>query len=61
MVIPTPIRCQVVNINDVQLRWYGVDGCAGYELKWGLQGNVSSGLAEDWKIPKILKAQYSWT
>ena len=42
-----PYRCQVVNINDVQLRWYGVDGCAGYELKWGLQGNVSSGLAEE--------------
>lgn len=46
-----PYRCQVVNINDVHLRWYGVDGCAGYEVKWGLQGNVSSGLAEDWENP----------
>lgn len=50
-----PYRCQVVNINDVQLRWYGVDGCAGYELKWGLQGNVSSGLAEDWENPKNIE------
>lgn len=46
-----PYRCQVVNINDVQLRWFGVDNAAGYELKWALQGNVSSGTAEDWENP----------
>lgn len=45
-----PYRCQVVNINDVHLRWYGIDGCAGYELKWGLQSNVSHGAVE-WEDP----------
>ena len=44
-----PYRCQVVNINDVQLRWYGVDG--DYKVTclpvWPRIG----------KIPKILKAQ----
>ena len=50
-----PYRCQVVNINDIQLYWYGVKDCAGYELKYALQPNVSSGLASDWEDPnKIL-------
>ena len=29
-----PYRCQIVNMNDAHLYWYGVDGCAGYEIKW---------------------------
>ena len=50
-----PYRCQVVDINDIQLYWYGVKDCAGYELKYALQPNVSSGLASDWEDPaKIL-------
>ena len=50
-----PYRCQVVDINDIQLYWYGVKNCAGYELKYALQPNVSSGLASDWEDPnKIL-------
>ncbi|MBN1183893.1 MAG: hypothetical protein JXB49_16490 [Bacteroidales bacterium] len=46
-----PYRCQVVNVNDVQLYWYGVIGSAGYELKMALQPNVSSGLPSDWENP----------
>lgn len=46
-----PYRCQVVELNDVQLYWYGVKGCAGYEIKMALQPNVSSGLAADWENP----------
>jgi hypothetical protein len=47
-----PYRCQIVNINDAQLYWYGVEGCAGYEIKMALQPNVSSGLASDWENPR---------
>jgi len=46
-----PYRCQIVDMNDAQLYWYGVDGCAGYEIKMALQPNVSSGLASDWENP----------
>jgi hypothetical protein len=46
-----PYRCQIFDVNDVQLYWYGVIGCAGYEIKMALQPNVSSGLATDWENP----------
>lgn len=50
-----PYRCQVITVNghnnSVHLYWYGVDDCAGYELKWALQPAVSSGLASDWENP----------
>lgn len=50
-----PYRCQTVTVNghnnSVHLYWYGVDGCAGYEIKYALQPNVSSGLATDWENP----------
>lgn len=46
-----PYRCQVVDVNDVHLYWYGVIGAAGYEIKMALQPNVSSGLASDWENP----------
>ena len=49
-----PYASQVVDLNDIQLRWYGVKDCAGYEIKMALQPNVSSGLAEDWNNPKNL-------
>ena len=42
-----PYACTVENLNDVHLYWYGVEGCAGYEVKMALQPNVSSGLASD--------------
>ena len=28
--------CRVVDNNEVFLCWYTVDGCAGYEIKWGV-------------------------
>lgn len=46
-----PYACTVENLNDIHLYWYGVDGCAGYEIKMALQPNVSSGLASDWENP----------
>lgn len=49
-----PYASKVVDLNDIQLRWYGVNGCAGYEIKMALQPNVSSGLEEDWNNPKNL-------
>lgn len=36
-----PYRCQVITVNNhqnsVHLYWYGVNDCAGYELKVALQ------------------------
>ena len=49
-----PYRCQAVNLNDIQLYWYGVKDCAGYEVKMALQPNVSSGLAKDWENPDYI-------
>jgi len=49
-----PYRCQAVNLNDIQLYWYGVKGCAGYEIKMALQPNVSSGLPSDWENPDYI-------
>lgn len=46
-----PYQCQVQNVNDIHLYWYGVNGCAGYEIKWALVANVSSGLPSDWENP----------
>ena len=30
--------CSVSGVNDIQLYWYGVNGCAGYHLKAVIQG-----------------------
>lgn len=49
-----PYACKVVDLNDIQLYWYGVKDCAGYEIKMALQPNVSSGLAADWDNPNNL-------
>ena len=38
-----PYACGVKNINDIQLYWYGVHGCAGYQIRVGLLPNVSGG------------------
>ena len=51
-----PYNCQTITVNghnnSVHLYWYGVDGCKGYEIKYALYPNVSSGLAEDWENPE---------
>lgn len=44
-----PYNCknEGVNGNDIHLYWYGVDDCAGYQIRQALQPNVSGG-AEAW-------------
>ncbi len=31
-----PYACHVEDLNTIKLYWYGVEGCAGYELKMSL-------------------------
>lgn len=45
-----PYASQVENLNDIHLRWYGVNGCAGYQIRMALQPNVANG-AEGWETP----------
>ena len=42
-----PYNCAVVDLNDVHLYWYGVEGAYGYQIRWALQPNVSGG-AQAW-------------
>lgn len=44
-----PYNCQAEgpNGNDIHLYWYGVNDCAGYQIRQALQPNVSGG-AEAW-------------
>lgn len=49
-----PYASKVMELNDIQLYWYGVKECAGYQIRMALMANVSSGLAEDWNNPKHL-------
>lgn len=44
-----PYNCknEGVNGNDIHLYWYGVNDCAGYQIRQALQPNVSGG-AEAW-------------
>lgn len=38
-----PYACGVKNINDIQLYWYGVHGCDGYQIRCALQPNAANG------------------
>lgn len=38
-----PYACGVKNLNDIQLYWYGVYGCAGYQIRCALQPNAANG------------------
>ena len=38
-----PYNCTVVDLNDVHLYWFGVEGAYGYQIRWALQPNVSGG------------------
>ncbi len=42
-----PYNCAVVDLNDVHLYWFGVEGAYGYQVRWALQPNVSGG-AQAW-------------
>lgn len=39
--------------NTVQLYWYGVEGCAGYEIRYAVSTGVTSGLESDWDKNKL--------
>ena len=41
-------NCRVVDLNNVNLNWYTVDGAVGYELKWAIQNYVAGG-AQAWQ------------
>lgn len=43
-----PYASKVVDLNDIELRWYGVKDCAGYQIRMALQPNVANG-AEAWE------------
>ena len=50
-----PYACHVEDLNTIKLFWYGVDGCAGYEIKMSIPAYVASGEPVDWEDPaKIL-------
>ena len=40
-----PYACRVENLNDIHLYWYGVHGCAGYQIRCALQPNAAGGEA----------------
>lgn len=48
-----PYACAVEELNDIHLYWYGVKGCAGYQIRMALQPNVANG-AEAWETPGAL-------
>ena len=51
---PFGMRVITEERNTAMLVWYGVKGCAGYEIKYGLTSGLTSGLAEDWDNPDNL-------
>ena len=46
-----PYACQVKDLNDAYLYWYGVHGCAGYQIQASVSANVTSG-AQGWADAK---------
>ena len=40
-------KAEGLNGNDIHLYWYGVNDCAGYQIRQGLQANVAGG-ADAW-------------
>ena len=43
-----PYAIHVEDLNSIQLYWYGVHGCAGYQVRVALSANVTSGV-EGWE------------
>lgn len=54
---PYGMRVITEERNTVELAWYGVEGAAGYEIKFGLQPGLTSGLESDWNDESRL---YQW-
>lgn len=44
------------SLNSVILTWFGVEGAAGYQIRYGLQAGLTSGEESDWNDPtKIIE------
>lgn len=41
-------------LNTIRLAWYGIEGAAGYEIKYGPNAGLSSGDEADWNNPDKL-------
>ena len=54
---PYGTRVITEELNTVELAWYGVEGAAGYEIKFGLMPGLTSGLESDWNDESRL---YQW-
>ena len=44
--------------NTVQLYWYGVEGAAGYEIRYGVQGPLTHGRESDWSDPELITDRF---
>lgn len=54
---PYGMRVLTEELNSVILAWYGVSGAAGYEIKFGPEAGLTSGLEEHWTDTSRL---YQW-
>ena len=51
-----PKACQVININDMYLTWYGIEGAAGYRIQMKLQtGSWDTPMLDTIVGPDVLK------
>ena len=55
---PYGMRIITEEVNTAELVWYGVKGCAGYEIKYGLVSGLTSGLDADWDNPDNLTDRF---
>lgn len=46
-------------LNSIRLAWYGIEGAAGYEIKYGPNAGLSSGEEEDWNNPEKLTDHFT--
>lgn len=46
-------------LNTIRLAWYGIEGAAGYEIKYGPNAGLSSGEEEDWNNPDKLTDHFT--
>lgn len=45
--------------NSIWLEWYGIEGAAGYEIKYGANKDLSAGTDEVWNNPKLLADHFT--